>query len=528
MAASPVISLDAISEKRPGDAVTIAGTAGWDEVLIKVVRPDNTMLYYDVAPVSEGNFAVHITLPADAEAGTYIVVAGKGNDVTTRNFVVKEAADSGTGYSFGSGISGSIGKRLGEDAATITIVKGTDGRDVRKVRLDPARLKQACALLADSPRDEQVVIVQVAGVESVANVEVPYSVCVDAALKAPDAVISIQFHDFTYELPLKLFKSGVLDELLGTPLGADLSQVKLHVGIGVMDSSLSTSLKGLVQQQGAQWIGEAVEFNLNIEMDGRLVPIHQYGKHFVVRTMHINQALDASRTTVIVFDPVKGTMSFAPAQFTVKDGQTHVAIKRNADSIYAIVQSSPSFHDIKGHWAQTDIELLAAKRIVNGITPMNYGPDHSITRAQFAAMLVRSLGITPKQGKVEFLDVRSSEWFAEVVGTAADAGIVNGYEDGSFRPNDSITREQMAVMMVRALDWIGNGNTATVSTDILARFADHAKIGSWAIPAMQRVVATGLLEGVTADTLAPNELATRAQAVVILKRWLQYVEFINR
>ncbi|MDY4976758.1 MAG: S-layer homology domain-containing protein, partial [Clostridia bacterium] len=107
------------------------------------------------------------------------------------------------------------------------------------------------------------------------------------------------------------------------------------------------------------------------------------------------------------------------------------------------------FQDIAGHWAENDINEMANQGIVSGVTDTTFEPDREITRAEFAALIARALKISYENEESVFRDVAAPSWYAKEVNAAAAAGLISGY-DGFFRPEDSITREEMAVIIVKA------------------------------------------------------------------------------
>jgi hypothetical protein len=124
--------------------------------------------------------------------------------------------------------------------------------------------------------------------------------------------------------------------------------------------------------------------------------------------------------------------------------------------------------------------------------------------------------------------VKSSDWYAGAIGAAVQAKLIEGFSNNSFKPNDTITREQMAVMVARAIH--AAGKTSDVSgkqNEILAKFQDKASISSWAQAAVAESVKANIISGMTEETFVPSANASRAQAVVMLKRFMQYANFIN-
>ncbi|MGQ9533299.1 MAG: S-layer homology domain-containing protein [Desulfotomaculales bacterium] len=188
-------------------------------------------------------------------------------------------------------------------------------------------------------------------------------------------------------------------------------------------------------------------------------------------------------------------------------------------SRYAALAYEKTFADVATHWARNDIEIMAARHVVQGMPDGTFAPDAGVTRAQFAAFVTRCLGLEPG-GAAGFSDVPANAWYAGVVAAAAKAGIVKGFEDGTFRPDEPITREQVAAMVTRALAVAGKEVTVTPAEreQLLAAFADRGAIGGWALDAVAVAVKEGIVRGRTVDTFAPQAGATRAEAVTMLKR----------
>lgn len=211
---------------------------------------------------------------------------------------------------------------------------------------------------------------------------------------------------------------------------------------------------------------------------------------------------------------------------TVVHTDTHtVDLYLNHLSYYSVVQSTKMFGDIASHWAVGDILMMAARDIVNGQPNGNFEPDGNVTRAQFAAMLVRTLG---KPGisaaTARFKDAPVWAWYFSQVETAAQLDLVTGYDDGTFRPDARISRQEMAAMIVRAMNLFGSAPTMT-SVEVeqtLQAFADKDAVHAWARESTAKAVKTGIVQGRTETSFQPTSYATRAEAVVMLKRLLKH------
>ena len=171
-------------------------------------------------------------------------------------------------------------------------------------------------------------------------------------------------------------------------------------------------------------------------------------------------------------------------------------------------------------WAQRDVELMAAKYVVKGLPDGRFDPGGRVTRAQFAAMLVRAMGLQPARAPMSFRDVKATDWYFGELMTAVSAGIVHGYDDGTFRPDDPVTREQVAAMLARALRAAGKAAPAGGQAEAaLAGFADAGQVSGWARADLALAVQEGIVKGQTATTLAPRAGATRAEAAVMVARF---------
>ena len=179
---------------------------------------------------------------------------------------------------------------------------------------------------------------------------------------------------------------------------------------------------------------------------------------------------------------------------------------------------APEFLDMAGHWAEEAVRQAVAKGIITGYPDGTFRPDHPITRAEFTVMLVRALQLEGTGAPLTFTDRdQIGSWAAEAIGLAVEAGIVRGYEDGSFRPDAPITRAEMAVMIARALK-------LPIEEDASTGFADDEAIPRWAKGAVKALRELGIVGGRGNNAFVPNGTATRAEAVVMLLRMLEATE----
>ncbi|WP_141503513.1 S-layer homology domain-containing protein [Paenibacillus luteus] len=548
-ASGSAVTLDVIGEKAPGGTVVISGTSTLDEVIIKVLRPGNSVLFYDITKVSGGKFSSSFTLAPSEATGTYKVIAGQATEVANAEFVVKTANTGGGdgGNTDGGGPIGTIttptpaaakpitpGKSGAEPVIADTSKNTTssvtvgNGQLTTTVTQDVGALADALAKAAKQDNHGAAPIIYVS-FNNAAGEAVQFSlgssVLAAAAKSAPNTIISIQTNDGEYSLPLSIIDFTALEQGLGTTT----ENISILVKISTVTTDLNSKIKQSALDIAAVQLGNAIEFTLVASGNGKTIELKAFGSTYVERNVVLTGSVDAAHASVVRYDPTSGQFSFVPAIFEKQtDGSTRVAFKRNGNSIYTVLSVSKTFSDISQHWAKADIELLASKLVINGVSETSFAPNNNITRAEFAALLVRSLGLSLDTSSAAFADVKSSDWFAGAIGAAAEAKLVDGFDGNRFKPNDTITREQMAVMVTRAIAAAGiTGGASTSQNETLSKFKDQAAISSWAQAAVAEAMEANIITGLTSDTFAPSAKATRAQASVMLKRLMQYVHFIN-
>jgi minor extracellular serine protease Vpr len=272
----------------------------------------------------------------------------------------------------------------------------------------------------------------------------------------------------------------------------------------------------------AKVVGTPITFEANIVTDNRGTPIPLSTSETVLRAFLI--AEDVNVRTGALYE-VGGDVHPAPATFKAgKDGGTIVSITRPGFSTLTVAKRDIAFVDIENSWAKDYIQKLAEKFMINGLTSDAFAPMNSVTRAQFASMLVRALGLPSTDKAAPFKDVSENDWFSEEVAAAYAAGLVTGY-DGSFMPNANISRQDLAVMLNRALKLLD----ARPSTSGIV-YTDAASFADYAIGDIQAVTVAGLMDGIAVQdgyAFHPTDATTREAAAKVLYQLLKVSKLIN-
>lgn len=168
-----------------------------------------------------------------------------------------------------------------------------------------------------------------------------------------------------------------------------------------------------------------------------------------------------------------------------------------------------SFTDTKGHWAEDSIVLLIKKGLLSGYPDDSFRPDLSITRAEAVKVLSTQLGLKPQTS--DFTDVPASHWAAGYIGAAEESDLMNGYDDGTFRPNDKLNRAEMAALVARAFKL--SGSSAVSFSDV--------PLDSWSYPYINALIVNKIVTGYDDGTFRPTQAITRAEFATMIARILQ-------
>lgn len=207
-----------------------------------------------------------------------------------------------------------------------------------------------------------------------------------------------------------------------------------------------------------------------------------------------------------------------------RNGQNEILIAPvYGDGKAALAAYCRKFSDTEKHWANNMIEVIASHRIIDGYQDGSFKPDNRMTRAEFVKILVSSLASEELETtfalESPFKDIAGDYWAKEYINLAYKKGWINGY-DGKFNPGDAITREQMIAILIRVLkDADPEGAVRPESTAGIQSFIDSQKVSPWAWEAIDMALKYGIIQG-SGNEIKPAENATRAEAVTMLYRYL--------
>lgn len=232
----------------------------------------------------------------------------------------------------------------------------------------------------------------------------------------------------------------------------------------------------------------------------------------------INRAENGKNSLYRMGDVTKATTK---PSTTVKKGNADASV-----NVPGVTAPGTTFSDIKNHANKAAIEALASRGIINGMSKDNFAPNKTMTRAEFAAIVTRALGLPAKDTKA-FTDVPSSKWYAGYIGAANSSGIVNGVGSGKFNPDGTITRQEAAAMVARAAKLCGLDTSmdAGATKDVLAQFGDYRSVASWAKESLAFCYYTNILDQ-SALKIEPTKAILRCEIAQMLYNMLTAAELI--
>jgi hypothetical protein len=468
------------------------------------------------------NISGHVpSLNLPIEVNQAMTIKAKAIGRGKRDSQVLTVAFTVNGSEIGGGGGGSVPQQaVSEENIKKEEISLENGRKGEKLTLQ-------AGVLADIEKGIQgsrLAVTSSADVDQVSTV-IPAAVLQKAQEKGMSMGVNSLIGNYT--LPL-----DALDlKAIAAGLGTKPEELSMNIVISKASKEVNNELAAGIQD-GQSMLVAPVEFSIEIiAPGGKKVEYKSFGRTYVERELALDGDVDARRATGVVWSEANSKFLPVPTRFEIIDGKNRAIILNRTNSLYTVLQSNKTFSDIRGNWAQADIEMLAAKLLISGKTETAYEPDSNITRAEFATLLVRALGLGEgvlKEG--QFKDVAAADWFAGSVAAAAKENIITGYEGSLFKPDNNITRQEMAAMLMRAARFISKNDTLSADEQDrqqLAQFKDQPEIASWAAGDVALAVKAGIIKGMPEGTFSPQAKADRAQSAVMLERFLTYVNFIS-
>ncbi|MEK4358706.1 S-layer homology domain-containing protein [Paenibacillus sp. FSL M7-1455] len=334
------------------------------------------------------------------------------------------------------------------------------------------------------------------------------------------AVVELRTEKATYTLPAERINIDAIAERFGQNLA--LQDIKVKIEIAQPDTDIVRIVENAANREGFALVVPPLDFKVTAVYGDQTEEVARFSA-YVERTIAIPEGIDPQRiTTGVVIEP-DGSTRHVPTKVIQIDGKYYAKINSLTNSTYSVVWHPLEFDDVANHWAKDAVNDMGSRMVIEGIGNGLFDPGRDITRAEFAAIIVRALGLKLQSGTSFFSDVKESDWYSSAVRTAYAYHLVGGFEDGTFRPNDMITREQAMVILSKAMTITNLKARLPVQTaDVtLHTFGDAAEVSAWAQSSVADSVQAGIVSGRSGTALDPKDYMTRAEVATIIQRLLQ-------
>lgn len=345
-------------------------------------------------------------------------------------------------------------------------------------------------------------------------------------METKEAIVEIKTEKATYTVPASQINIDAVSQQIGQQV--KLEDIKVNISIAQTTKDVEKIVEDTAKKNNYQIVVKPVDFEISCSYGQKTVEVSQFNS-YVERMIAVPEGVDPSKITTGIVLNSDGNFSHVPTAITVIDGKYFAKINSLTNSTYSVIWNPIKFTDVASHWAKSSVNDMGSRMVISGVGNGMFEPDRDITRAEFAAIVVRALGLKMGMGTNPFDDVKSSEWYSDYIKTATDYKLISGYGDGKFGPEDNITREQAMTIIARAMN-ITKLETQLDTTDIdnlLSSFDDFKDTSLYAKQSIAANIKAGIVSGKNSKTLAPKDLITRAEVAVIIQRLLQKSNLIN-
>lgn len=346
-------------------------------------------------------------------------------------------------------------------------------------------------------------------------------------LKEKQIVIELQSPKGIYRLPVQAIELHRIYDETGMPITV-LQELQVRMGVGEPKVTLLDFAEKVAGENGMTLLAKPVSFTLLAYHRDNQWELTE--DRFVQKMIKLPDGITPGQVTTAIALERDGTVRHVPTKMSTVDGKQYAAVSSLTNDTYVLISHALTYDDVQAQWAKSAVNELGAKLIVQVDSTGLFHPEHDITRAEFATILVNGLGLKMKRGALSpYSDVKPSAWYSDVIQTAYEYSLISGFEDGTFRPEDKLTREQAMKMLSNAmkLTRLNDKLPVQVEEQLMASFNDAIEVGEWAWSSIVDNLKAGIITGRDSHILAPKAFIKRAEVAVMVQRLLKASELID-
>jgi hypothetical protein len=498
---------------------------------------NHTLVVTDAAGNSS---TVHFTIDQTAPVVTGVIDSGSYNADKTISFNEGTATLDNAAFSSGSTVSAEGNHTLvvTDAAGNSTTIRFSINHpessmpappsasaspkiDLSGLELDPASIdiKKPSVTLEVTPKD------------GVAYVSIPASILTSFEDKNAAFFIEIKAPYGSYQVPVNLASliPGLKDLLAANNLKAEDISFKITLTDKSENKEIQTAFANGLPNGKA--LGSIVDFNIEImnTKTGKAIGTADKFSKALTRVIPVPKNLNnlPEQWGAFRYNETTKKFEFVAAKKVQIEGVWYVMINSYSNSTYVVAENVVSFTDVQKHWGQPYVQLAAARGLVVGVGGGLYDPDKAVTRAEFAAMLVRALGrgTSTDTTAAPYDDVKSGAWYFGEVSKAKEFGLLGFVKGKSFMPDQPLTREEMASVLAAVITLEKLSITKELVS--LDGYKDIGNVTAGYLEDVRMMVKLKIMTGTGADTFSPKGETTRAQAATVFIRTLQALGMID-
>ena len=340
-----------------------------------------------------------------------------------------------------------------------------------------------------------------------------------------DATLEIKTENVTYTIPAAAINIGSISERIGSQV--QLKDIKVNISISNSSKETITKVENSAKSNNFQLIVNPIDFEITCTNGSKTLEVSRFN-HYVERTVLLPKGVEQNQITTGVVLNKDGTFTHVPTIVKCVDERYYAKINSLTNSTYTVIWNPVTFKDVEKHWAKDYVNDVGSRLIDDGVGNGNFAPNRAITRAEFASMVVKALGLKGTNSPEKFGDVHKEDSYYDYIYTAYEYGILTGYSNGNFGPQDLITREQAMTMLAKAME-IVDLNVTVSDADVsnqLKLFKDSDSISLYARQAATICVKNGIFAGDNKGKLTPKDNLNRAESATIIIKLLKKAELI--
>lgn len=334
-------------------------------------------------------------------------------------------------------------------------------------------------------------------------------------MQEKELVLEIKTDDYTYELPTNHIDIEAISEKIGKDI--KLNDITFSITISKTKNKMVKVVENATKEKGLSIVIPPVDFEIEAVYKDKSCKVDKFNS-FVKRMVEIPKGIDGNKITTAIITEKDGSIRHVPTYVTVIDGKYYATINSFTNSTYSLIYNKVTFNDVKdNHWAKAEIEKMASRLVIEGKEDGTFSPNEAITRAELVQVLVKALGLKPVEVN-QFVDVESGTEYGGYIGTAYSYGIINGTSETTFDCEDFVTRQDAMTMIYRVSMLLDSLDREYI-TD-MTNYVDYKDVSDYAKDAVMWNVKNNIIVGKTDITLVPHDNVTRAELAAVTNRLL--------